>query len=171
MDTDLEAMRSIPRFQSCVKYLIEPLLAERSITRMPCKHHATFQRSAEARREYYEERGLEYPDDDVLSPPPGYCDCVPFNRRNELWEIGELAVKVGLGPTQMNDLSAIVQIITQGTRAFTFNHVNRAMRDMFYGKYADIQKMLKLKRKGGQSFQEAAAGTVAEWSYRMMPNA
>ena len=107
----------------------------------------------------------------MLLPPPGYCDCVPFNRRNELWELGELAVKVGLGPTQMNDLSAIVQIITQGTRTFTFNHVNRAMRDMFYGKYVDIQKMLKRKRKSGQSFEQASAAAVAEWQFRMMPNA
>jgi hypothetical protein len=31
--------------------------------------------------------------------------------------------------------------------------------------------MLKRKRKGGQSFQEATAAAVAEWDFRMMPNA
>jgi hypothetical protein len=68
----------------------------------------------------------------------------------------------------MRELATVLQFITH--EAFTYNHAKRAMHDMFRGTYKDFLKALKRKREDGASFQEAAAGLVAAWQHRMMPN-
>ena len=167
MDADLEAMRSNDKFRKCVDYLLEPLLAERSIIRMPCKHGITFEAGDAVRRQKYEDLGLEDPGDDSIDRD-GYCDCTPFNRRNELWEIGELCVKRALTVNQLREMSAILLLVTKDS--FTCNHVNRVMFDSFNKKYGDFLKQVSKKREEGFSFSEIAQGVVPEWQYRMMPN-
>lgn len=184
MDADLEAMRSIPRFRSCVDCLLGPLLLRRAIAPMPCKHHKTFEMASAAYREFYEQRGLDHIDDDdgPVEIPPRYCDCARFNRRNELWEVGELTTKFNLTRTQMRELAHVLML---GTHArFTYNQVKRTMFDMFRGVYVrEIKALRALMRKGkkgkgedgpiydGKSFAEASAEIVAQWQFRMMPNA
>lgn len=171
MDTDLEVMRSIERFQSCVDLLLEPLLKKRRITQIPCKHMRTFEMRKAARERYYEERGLDDPgDDDGDTMPEGYCDCARFNRRNALWEIGDLCVKYGLTYNQMRELAAVLLLIT--TDVFTYNHAKRAMHDMFQGSYKDYLRAYRRKRKVdiSASFEDIVAGLVPRWQFRMMPN-
>jgi hypothetical protein len=95
MDTDLEAMRSYDKFKKCIDNLLEPLLEKRAIFSMPCKQGRTFDAGDAARKQKYAELGLDDPGDDSIDRE-GYCDCTPFNRRNELWEIGEMCVKRSL---------------------------------------------------------------------------
>lgn len=167
MDADLAAMRSFEKYRKCVDHLLQPLLEERALYRMPCKHNATFESANAARRQKYLDLGLEDPGDDTTERE-GYCDCTPFNRRNELWEIGELCVKKSLTVNQLTDMSHILLLKTKDS--FTYNHVNRAMRDAFAGKYETYLKHVSKKRGEGVSFGEIASGVVPEWQYRMMPN-
>jgi hypothetical protein len=169
MDADLEAMRSIARYRSCVECLLDPLLKKRQIWQMPCKHRRTFEARKAARQRYYEERGLDDPgNDEGDEMPDGYCDCIPFNRRIALWEIGDLCVKYTLTRTQMRELAAILVLIT--TEIFTYNHAKRAMHDMFQGAFKDYLKAYKRKRDEGVSFEDAMVGLVQRWQHRMMPN-
>jgi hypothetical protein len=167
MDADLEAMRSTAKYKKCADNLLEPLLEERSIVSMPCKHGRTFEAGDAARKKKYEDLSQEDPGDDSIDRE-GYCDCTPFNRRNELWEIGELCVKRSLTVNQLREMSAILLLVTKGS--FTYNHVNRAMLDSFNGKYADFLKQVSKKREEGFTFNEIAKGVVPEWQFRMMPN-
>ena len=169
MDTDLEVMRSITRFRPCVELLIEPLLSRRTLTPMPCKHVRTFELADQWRRERCEEQGVDDVEDDT-EMPKGYCDCGKFNRRDELWEIGELTIKRGLTRTQMRELAHVLLLVTGKT--FTFNVVKRTMLEMFSGRYKAELKALKRLREGeGVSFADASERLVAEWQFRMMPNA
>jgi hypothetical protein len=171
MDADLEVMRSIQRFKPCVECLLGPLLKERALSQMPCKHKKTFELARQARRRRwrrrYEELGLDDPGEDLLEDDQ-YCDCIPFNRRNSLWELGELCVKYSLTRTQMRELAAILLLITR--EEFAYNHVKRAMHDMFQGAYKDYLKAYSRKRDEGASFEETVAGLVPRWQFRMMPN-
>lgn len=178
MDADLEAMRSVPRFYACVQDLIEPLLSHRDIAPMPCKHHRTFELAAQRHRERCEEQGIDIDDDEPNAMPDGYCDCGKFRRRNELWEIAELTVKRGLTRTQMRELAYVLLLGTRST--FTYNHVNRTMLGYFNGVYErEIKALHKRARKGkgkgegydGKSLAAATYALVAEWQFRMMPNA
>jgi hypothetical protein len=169
MDADLEAMRSIQRYKSCVECLLEPLLKKRRLWQMPCKHRRTFELRKAARQRHYEERGLDDPGDDQGDEMlEGYCDCIPFNRRVALWEFGDLCVKYGLTRTQMRELAAILLVIT--TDIFTYNHAKRAMHNMFQGEFKNYLKAYKRKREEGISFEDAMAGLVPRWQFRMMPN-
>jgi hypothetical protein len=169
MDADLEAMRSIARYGSCVECLLEPLLKRRRIWQMPCKHRRTFELGIANRRRFYEERGFDDPGDDVSDEmPEGYCDCIPFNRRIALWEIGDLCVKYTLTRTQMREMAAILLVIT--TDIFTYNHVRRVMHDLFNGAHKNYLRAYKRQRDQGVSFDDAVPGLVQRWQYRMMPN-
>ncbi|MFN0219864.1 MAG: hypothetical protein ACKVP4_13740 [Hyphomicrobium sp.] len=167
MDADLEAMRSIDRFTKCVTYLLEPLLQERAIVQMPCKHGWTFEAGAAARQKQFDELGLDDPGDDTIDRH-GYCDCTPFNRRNELWLIGEMCVIRSLTINQLRDLSSILLLVTRD--AFTYNHARRAMHDLFNKKYETFLEQVARKRSEGASFNDIAIGVVPQWQYRMMPN-
>jgi hypothetical protein len=138
---------------------------------MPCKHERTFEFARKARLEYFSDRGLDAPeqDDEALEQPEGYCDCSPFNRRNELWEIAEMCVKRDLTRKQMTEIAAIITVLT--TETFTYNHFHRAMLDHFTGEHKDFLKALKRQRDKGVSLTEAIPGLVARWQWRMMPNA
>lgn len=169
MDADLEAMRGFARFESCVECLLEPLLTKRVLTPMPCKHGRTFELARETRRRHCEDIGADDPEDDTLDQEEGYCDCgAGFDRRNALWELGDLCVNFNLGRTQMRELAAVLLVIT--TREFTYNHVKHAMHDMFNGVYRNYLKAYKRKRDKGASFEETMVGLVARWQWRMMPN-
>jgi hypothetical protein len=166
---DLEAMRSVSRYASSVECLLEPLLNQRRIGQMPCRHRASFEQRKADRARYYEERGVDDPGDDGEDEMPnGYCDCIRFNRRIAMWEIGDLCLKYGLTRTQMRELAAILLLVT--TDSFTYNHAKRAMHDMFRGRYDDYLKAYKRKREQGISFIEATGGLVPQWQVRMMPN-
>jgi hypothetical protein len=171
MDTDLEAMRSIERYQSCVECLLEPLLKKRQLAPTPCKHKRTFEIANDNRRTYYEERGSDDPGDDSVEDHRfRYCDCgARFDRRAALWEIGDLCLKHGLWRNQMREMAAILLLITRDH--FTYNHVNRAMRDLFQGVYKPYLKAYKRRRDQGASFEETVEGLVPRWQFRMMPNA
>ena len=84
----------------------------------------------------------------------------------------------------MRELAHVLMLGTHAT--FTYNHVKRTMFDMFRGVYVREIKALHAlmrKRKGkkgkgedgqiydGKSFAEASAEIVAQWQFRMMPNA
>lgn len=69
----------------------------------------------------------------------------------------------------MRELAAILVLITRDS--FTYNHVRRAMLDMFCGAYKPYLKALARKREDGASFKEAIDGLVPRWQFRMMPNA
>ena len=169
MDIDLEAMRSIARFNKCVIYCLEPLLEERRLIPMPCKHGKTFDAADAARRQRYAGSGLEDSGDDTIDRV-GYCDCGTFNRRAELWQSGDLIGAGGrnLNIKQLRELAAVLLVVTK--ESFTSNHVKRAMHDLFNGKYSTFLEQVAKKREEGLSFNEIAAGVVPQWQYRMMPN-
>ena len=84
MDEDLEQLRSFARFNGAVECLLEPLLKKRAIAPMPCEHRRKFEIAREARRTNFEAIGADDPyGEELLRQPEGYCDCGPFNRRNE----------------------------------------------------------------------------------------
>lgn len=80
-----------------------------------------------------------------------------------------MCLKYNLTRIQMRELAAIVVLIT--IEEFTYNHVRRAMHDMFQGNYKSYLKAIERKRDDGASFVEAIDGLVPRWQYRMMPNA
>lgn len=162
-------MQSFARYSSCVECLLAPLLKERVLVAMPCKHSRTFEIAKQERRRRYEELGLGEPDCDDLEEPPGYCDCVRFNRRTALWDIGDFCVKYGLNRTQMRHMAAILLLITKDT--VTYNVIRRTMHDLFGGAYKDFIRAYSKKRDDGASFEEAVAHIVPRWQFRMMPNA
>lgn len=174
MDADLHDMQSFARFSQPVVYLLEPLLKQRELIAMPCKHGRTFERARQARRQQFEELGQDEPGDDQFGDdehdmPVGYCDCIPFNRRNQLWDIADVCVKRGLSPNQMKEIAALITILT--TDSFTFNHFNRVMFDLFCGEYKEFLKAFRRQSDKGVSFADAMPGLVARWQWRMMPNA
>lgn len=166
-DPDLDAMKSISRFRSCVECLLEPLLQERALMPMPCKHQNSFNRRRNWTKQRFDDLGLDEPDDDN-DMPQDYCDCAKFDRRMSLWEIGELCLKHGLTRKQMRQLAAVLCHITHS--GFTTNHVNRAMRDIWHGRHSAYLKAFDFKQEHGLNFQQAVQELVPEWQYRMMPN-
>jgi hypothetical protein len=150
-----------------VDCLIEPLLKRRALAGMPCKHQRTFELARAQRAKLYDELGYDDPNEDI-EQPAGYCDCIPFNRRAALWELGDLCLKFGLTRTQMRELAAIVLLVTR--EQFTYNHVRRGMHDMFQGAYKDYLRAYKRKREDGVSFDDVVVGLVPRWQHRMMPN-
>jgi len=170
MDAELVRLSEFPRFIGPVRFLLDPLLsAPRDIAPMPCKHGRTFDLARQARSEYFESIGAEDPgDDEAMQMPKGYCDCGPFNRRNELWEIAEMCVKRSLTAKQMTEIAALIVVLTKET--FTYNHFHHAMLDLFGGEHKDFLKAFKRQRDKGASFAEAMPGLVARWQWRMMPN-
>lgn len=168
-DPELSRMLEFERFKEPVGCLLGPLLRQRSLVAMPCKHVRTFETARQARCDYFEDLDQDPDDDDAGQMPKAYCDCNSFNRRNELWEIAELCVKRSLTRQQMSEIAAIVTVLT--TDVFTFNHVHRAMMDLFCGEHKDFLKAVKRQRDKGNSFAEAMPGLVARWQWRMMPNA
>jgi len=163
-------MREIDRFRGAVSYLLEPLLKQRRLAPMPCKHGRTFESAEQVRRAEFDEMGFEDPGDDPsFEQPDGYCDCGQFNRRNELWEIAEMCVKRSLTHQQMSEIAAIIIVLTK--TEFTYNHFHRAMLDLFGGEYKDFLRAFKRQQDKGVSFTEAMPGLLARWQWRMMPNA
>ena len=61
MDPELHTMLSFERFRSPVECLLAPLLNERVLVPMPCKHGRTFEMAHEARRQYYDEMAAMIP--------------------------------------------------------------------------------------------------------------
>lgn len=98
-----------------------------------------------------------------------YCDCIPFNRRAGLWEIGDLCVKYTLTRTQMRELAAVLLLITRDS--FTYNHVRRSMHDLFSGAHKSFLKAYARKRDDGASFADTMEALIPRWQFRMMPNA
>lgn len=169
MDAELLRLSEFPRFIRPVKYLLGPLLSERDIAPMPCKHGRTFEDARYARFQYFEENFEDCPgDDDTMQMPQGYCDCGPFNRRDELWEIAEMCVKRSLTSQQMSEIAALIIVLTKET--FTYNHFHHAMLDLFCGEHKDFLKAFRRQRDKGASFADAMPGLVARWQWRMMPN-
>ncbi len=146
-------------------------LKKRAIAPMPCKHGRTFEIAREARRTNFEAIGADDPyGEELLRQPEGYCDCGPFNRRNELWEIAEICVKRNLTREQMSDIAAIMLVSTASY--FTYNHFHHTrLLDLFCGEHKDFLRALNRQRKKGVSFDVAITGLVARWQWRMMPNA
>ena len=138
---------------------------------MPCKHGRTFEMARAVRAEFHDEVGTDDPDgdDEAIEQPEGYCDCGPFNRRNELWEIGEMCVKRALTQEQMSDIAAIM-LVTTSTH-LTYNHFHCAMLDLFCGDHKDFIRAVNRQRKKGVEFDVAMHGLMARWHWRMMPNA
>ena len=68
----------------------------------------------------------------------------------------------------LRELAAILLLITR--EEFTYNHVRRAMHDMFQGAYKAYLKAYSRKRDEGASFEDTVTGLVPRWQFRMMPN-
>jgi hypothetical protein len=168
VDSDLVAMRGFQKYRSCVDFLLEPLLSERTLVRMPCKHGRSFEYAKASWRQEADDQCVDDLPEADLNDHPGYCDCGEFNRRNELWSIGELCVKRSLTQNQLREMAAVMMMVTR--EAFTHNHVNRAMFDLFCGKHKDYLKSFKRHRDEGISFKDVLTQLEPKWQFRMMPN-
>lgn len=172
MDADLQAMRSFERYVDCVDLFLAPVLEVRLLVPMPCKHRQTFEVAKSVRNRQLEALGLEGDADADADDMESYCDCGPFNRRNELWLIGDACLKPcpRLTKNQLRDLADIILLHTRHNKVFTYNNVKHAIHDLFNKKYADYLRQVKRKREEGMSFSDIAEAVVPEWQYRMMPN-